>query len=78
MVEREYILVQTMVGRPNTVVQDLRGLEGVQEAVPVSGQYDLVLHVEHHSTGALAKQIDEHPAVARTVRCGVAGSGSTT
>jgi hypothetical protein len=75
---REYILVQTVVGRSDTVVVDLEALDGVQSAAPVSGQYDVILVTEHHSPNELVDRIEDHPGVARVVRLGVGTEGPDT
>jgi len=65
-----YVLVVVSIGREFEVVEKIRGLEGVTEAIVVYGEYDVVVRIEADSMKVIDKvvtSIRNIPSVLRTV-----------
>jgi DNA-binding Lrp family transcriptional regulator len=52
-----YVLVNTETGSEFDVVRELKKIEGVQEASPVYGAYDIVVRVSSESSEDLKRLI---------------------
>lgn len=68
-----YILIQTEVGKADSVVREITGIEGVTAADPVTGPYDAVVRARAEDVDALGKlvvaQIQSAPGITRTLTC---------
>jgi len=70
-----YILIQTAVGRQGDVSTEIARIDGVVEADPVTGPYDVVVVVEASSLDELGRgvlaQIEAIDGITRTLTCPV-------
>jgi DNA-binding Lrp family transcriptional regulator len=70
-----YILIQTAVGRQGDVSTEIARIDGVVEADPVTGPYDVVVMVEAGSLDELGRgvlaQIEAIDGITRTLTCPV-------
>ncbi|WP_410545813.1 Lrp/AsnC ligand binding domain-containing protein [Acidianus sp.] len=67
---RAYILLITSIGKELDVVNDVKKLNGVKDATPVYGEYDVVVEVEAPDLNELNKtinQIRRNSSIIRTV-----------
>ncbi len=65
-----YVLIVVSIGREFDVLEKIKGLEGVTEAVVVYGEYDIVVRIETDSMKLIDKvvtSIRSIPSVLRTV-----------
>ena len=70
MAVKAYILIVTTVGKEIEVANSLKKINGVKEANPVYGEYDVVAEVVTESLDELNKviaQIRKEPSILRTV-----------
>jgi DNA-binding Lrp family transcriptional regulator len=70
-----YVLIQTEVGKPLEVVQEVRRVAGVVDADAVTGPYDVVARLEAADLDLLAKLVVERiqgvEGITRTLTCPV-------
>jgi DNA-binding Lrp family transcriptional regulator len=70
-----YILIQTAVGRQGDVSSEIARIDGVVEADPVTGPYDIVVLAEAGSLDELGRkvlsQIEAIDGITRTLTCPV-------
>ena len=70
-----YILIQTAVGRQGDVSAEIARIDGVTEADPVTGPYDVVVMAEARSLDELGRkilsQIEAIDGITRTLTCPV-------
>jgi DNA-binding Lrp family transcriptional regulator len=70
-----YVLIQTEVGKPLEVVQEVRRVAGVVDADAVTGPYDVIVRLEAADLDLLAKlvveQIQGVEGITRTLTCPV-------
>jgi len=70
-----YILIQTAVGRQGDVSAEIARINGVIEADPVTGPYDVVVRAEARSLDELGRkvlsQIEAIDGITRTLTCPV-------
>jgi len=70
-----YILIQTAVGRQGDVSAEIARLDGVMEADPVTGPYDVVVLAEARSLDELGRRvltkIEGIDGITRTLTCPV-------
>jgi DNA-binding Lrp family transcriptional regulator len=70
-----YILIQTEVGKANSVVEAIRGLPGVLGADDVTGPYDVIVRAEAGTVDELGKmvvsQVQLVEGITRTLTCPV-------
>ena len=70
-----YILIQTEVGKANSVVEAIRGLPGVLGADDVTGPYDVIVRAEAATVDELGKmvvsQVQLVEGITRTLTCPV-------
>jgi DNA-binding Lrp family transcriptional regulator len=70
-----YILIQTEVGKAQQVADDMRSIDGVQEAENVTGPYDVVVRVEAPDVDAMGRLVVSHiqmiRGITRTLTCPV-------
>ena len=70
-----YILIQTAVGRQGDVSSEISRLDGVMEADPVTGPYDVVVLAEARSLDELGRKvlakIEGIDGITRTLTCPV-------
>ncbi|MGH2789165.1 MAG: Lrp/AsnC family transcriptional regulator [Actinomycetota bacterium] len=70
-----YVLIQTEVGKPLEVVQEVRRVAGVVDADAVTGPYDVIARLEAADLDLLAKlvveQIQGVEGITRTLTCPV-------
>jgi DNA-binding Lrp family transcriptional regulator len=68
-----FVLIQTQIGQPASVIARLRQVDGVTVAVSVSGPYDVIARVEAESVDALGQMvvsaIQGVDGVTRTLTC---------
>jgi DNA-binding Lrp family transcriptional regulator len=67
---KAYILLITSIGKELDVVNDVKKLNGVKDATPVYGEYDVVVEVEAADLNELNKtinQIRRNSSIIRTV-----------
>ncbi|BAB65531.1 MULTISPECIES: Lrp/AsnC ligand binding domain-containing protein [Sulfolobaceae] len=67
---KAYILVVTAVGKETDVANSIKRINGVKEANPVYGEYDVVAEIVTDSLDELNKvisQIRKDPSILRTV-----------
>jgi len=70
MAVKAYILIVTAVGKEIEVANSVKKINGVKEANPVYGEYDVVVEVVTESLDELNKvisQIRKDPSILRTV-----------
>ena len=66
-----YVLIQTEVGEAGQVARAAAEIEGVQQAQPVVGPYDVIVRAEARSMDALGRLVVSrirHVSAARDVR----------
>lgn len=70
-----YILIQTEVGKANSVVEAIRGLPGILGADDVTGPYDVIVRAEASTVDELGKmvvsQVQLVEGITRTLTCPV-------
>jgi DNA-binding Lrp family transcriptional regulator len=70
-----YVLIQTEVGEAGQVARAAAEIEGVQQAQPVVGPYDVIVRAEARSMDALGRlvvsRIQVISGVTRTLTCSV-------
>ena len=70
-----YILIQTAVGRQGDVSSEIARIDGVVEADPVTGPYDVVVLAQAGSLDELGRkvlsQIEAIDGITRTLTCPV-------
>ena len=70
-----YILIQTAVGRQGDVSTEIARIDGVLEADPVTGPYDVVVRAEARSLDELGRRvlskIEGIDGITRTLTCPV-------
>jgi DNA-binding Lrp family transcriptional regulator len=70
-----YILIQTAVGRQGDVSREIARIDGVVDADPVTGPYDVVVLAEAGSLDELGRkvlsQIEAIDGITRTLTCPV-------
>jgi DNA-binding Lrp family transcriptional regulator len=68
-----YVLIQTEVGMAGQVASAAAEIDGVQQAQPVTGPYDVIVRAEERSIDALGplvvSRIQAINGVTRTVTC---------
>lgn len=67
---KAYILVVTAVGKETDVANSIKKINGVKEANPVYGEYDVVAEIIAESLDELNKiiaQVRRDPSILRTV-----------
>ena len=68
-----YILLQTEVGKADSVVREIAGIDGVVSAEPVTGPYDAVVRARAADVDALGKlvvaNIQAASGITRTLTC---------
>lgn len=68
-----YILIQTEVGKADSVVREIAGIDGVTSADPVTGPYDAVVRAQADDVDSLGKlvvaQIQAANGITRTLTC---------
>ena len=73
-----YILIQTHVGEAGQIAQELRGLDGVVHAEPVTGPYDIIARAEagdlDHLGRLVAEGIQAIKGITRTLTCVIPAS----
>ncbi len=65
-----YVLIVTSIGREYEVIEKIKDMEGVTEAVPVYGEYDVIVRIEASDIKTIDKtvtKIRSLPMVLRTV-----------
>jgi len=65
-----YVLLITSIGKETDIVNDLKRIQGVKEATPVYGEYDIVAEIEAPTLEELNKvisQIRRNSNIIRTV-----------
>jgi len=70
-----YILIQTAVGRQGDVSSEIARIDGVTDADPVTGPYDVVVLAEARSLDELGRKvlakIEGIDGITRTLTCPV-------
>jgi DNA-binding Lrp family transcriptional regulator len=70
-----YVLIQTDVGKAGQVARAAAEIDGVQQAQPLAGPYDVIVHAEAPSIDALGRlvvsRIQAINGVTRTLTCSV-------
>lgn len=67
---KAYVLIVTTVGRETEVANEVKKINGVKEANPVYGEYDVVVEINAENLDELNKiisQIRKNSAILRTV-----------
>ena len=70
MAVKAYILIVTAVGKEVEVANSVKKINGVKEANPVYGEYDVVIEIVANTLDELNKiisQIRKEPSILRTV-----------
>jgi DNA-binding Lrp family transcriptional regulator len=72
---RAYVLIQTEVGKAETVVDEVRMLPGVVAADDVTGPYDVIVVAEADTVAALGRMVVSRvqliAGITRTLTCPV-------
>jgi DNA-binding Lrp family transcriptional regulator len=72
-----YVLIQTHVGASGRIAHELRAIEAVISAEPVTGPYDVVVRVEAADLDGLGKlvasRIHAVEGITRTITCLISG-----
>ena len=72
-----YVLIQTHVGAAGRIVHELRAIEGVISAEPVTGPYDVVARAKAADLDRLGKlvaaRVQAVEGVSRTITCLITG-----
>jgi len=70
-----YVLIQTEVGKAGQVASAAAGIDGVQQAEPLAGLYDVIVRAEARSLDALGRlvvsRIQAIDGVTRSLTCSV-------
>ena len=70
-----YILIQTEVGKADSVVREIAAIDGVTSAEPVTGPYDAIVRAQAEDVDALGKlvvaKIQAAVGITRTLTCPV-------
>jgi DNA-binding Lrp family transcriptional regulator len=70
-----YVLIQTEVGQAGLVASTAAEIDGVQQAQPLAGPYDVIVRAEARSIDALGRlvvsRIQAINGVTRTLTCSV-------
>jgi DNA-binding Lrp family transcriptional regulator len=70
-----YILIQTEVGKANSVAAAIRSIPGVTLAEGVTGPYDVIMRAESSSMEefgrAILSKVQAVPGITRTLTCPV-------
>jgi len=70
---RAYVLINTLPGRALDVVSKIRGVPGVVEADPITGDYDVIASLEAPNFAVLGSavvdKVQKLDGVRRTVTC---------
>ena len=70
-----YVLIQTEVGKAGHVASTAAEIDGVQQAQPLAGPYDVIVRAEARSIDALGRlvvsRIQAIDGVTRTLTCSV-------
>ncbi len=70
-----YVLIQTEVGKAGQVASAAVEMDGVQQAQPLAGPYDVIVRAEARSLDALGRlvvsRIQAIDGVTRTLTCSV-------
>jgi DNA-binding Lrp family transcriptional regulator len=70
-----YILVQTEVGKMNTVADAIRALPGITQADAVTGPYDVIARADVSTMDELGRKVlsavQQIPGITRTITCPV-------
>jgi DNA-binding Lrp family transcriptional regulator len=70
-----YILVQTEVGKMNTVAEAIRSLPGITQADAVTGPYDVIARADVSTMDELGRKVlsavQQIPGITRTITCPV-------
>ena len=70
---RAYVLISTSPGRAMDVVSQMAGKDGIVQSDAITGEYDVIAHVEAEDVGGIGKVIVDRvqPAegVFKTVTC---------
>jgi len=68
-----YILIQTEVGKAALVVEEIRTIDGVTSAEPVTGPYDVIVRATSPDVDMLGKlvvaRIQSVAGITRTLTC---------
>jgi DNA-binding Lrp family transcriptional regulator len=74
-----YILVQTEVGKMNTVADAIRALPGITQADAVTGPYDVIARADVSTMDELGRKVlsavQQIPGITRTITCPVFNFG---
>jgi DNA-binding Lrp family transcriptional regulator len=70
-----FVLIQTEQGKMAQVAETVQEIEGVDDAVVVTGPYDVIAHVSADEIDAIGKlivsEVQTVPGVTRTLTCPV-------
>ena len=70
-----YILIQTEVGKAGQVAKQIVEIPGVQQAEPVTGPYDVIVHAQARNIDELGKlvvaRVQGTDGITRTLTCPV-------
>ena len=73
MTAKAYVLIETNVGKTITVVEAIRGLEGVESVDAVTGPYDVIATVKGVDLSAIGDLVTAKfhliGGISRTVTC---------
>jgi DNA-binding Lrp family transcriptional regulator len=73
MSAKAFLLVETSIGKLNTVIDKLRQIEGVRSVDSVTGPYDIIVVLESDNLHDLGVLVTDkiHPIVgiSRTITC---------
>jgi DNA-binding Lrp family transcriptional regulator len=68
-----YILIQTEVGKADSVVRQIAAIDGVMSAEPVTGPYDAVIRARAEDVDSLGKlvvaKVQAAAGITRTLTC---------
>jgi DNA-binding Lrp family transcriptional regulator len=72
-----YVLIQTHVGSAGQIAHEVRAIEGVISAEPVTGPYDVVVRIKASDLDRVGKlvaaRIQSVAGITRTLTCLIAG-----
>lgn len=70
-----YVLIETVPGSATEVADELKALEGVEAADPITGPCDVVVKIYadtlHQLHNDVLKRVQDVPGITRTVTCSV-------
>ena len=70
-----FVLIQTEQGKMAQVAEEVQEIDGVDDAVVVTGPYDVIAHVSADEIDAIGKlivsEVQTVPGVTRTLTCPV-------